>query len=221
MAMWTGGRVSPRYRLVVALCLLIGLGVTMRPVVAAAGILGETAAAADGAGETETAYVYSPPERFDDGWTVSSLEAEGMDTKTIELLTNRIRTNQYEHIYAMAIVKNGALVHEAYFNGRDRDSRIKVHSITKSVTSMLVGIAIAGGQIEGIDKTVISYLPGYETYFDDPRKRAITLEHILTLKTGWKWYEDGAVYDDPLTAPEGRTAVCASTRGTWRRSGSW
>jgi CubicO group peptidase (beta-lactamase class C family) len=173
---------------VFALCLLVGLG-------SAAAV-----AAAGSVGETETTYDYSPPEQLDDGWKVSTLEAEGIDTETIELLTGRIHNNKYKHIYSMAIVKNGALVHEAYFNGRDRDSRIKIHSITKSVTSMLIGIAIANGKIGGLDETVMTYLPDCEKYVDDPRKNAITLEHILTLKTGWKWDEKSAIYDDPTNS---------------------
>lgn len=170
---------------VFALCLLIGVGAAV------------DIAVAGGAGGTETAYVYSPPEQLDDGWNVSTLEAEDIDTKTIELLTDRIQNNKYKHIYSMAIVKNGFLVHEAYFNGRDRDARLKIHSITKSITSLLIGIAIESGKIDGLDETAMTYLPGYVKYVDDPRIKTINLEHILTLKTGWKWDEQSAIYDDP------------------------
>ena len=62
---------------------------------------------------------------------------------------------------------------------------------------MLVGIAIQDGKIGGIDETVMAYLPDYAQYVDDPRKNAITLEHVLTLRTGWKWDEESAIYDDP------------------------
>jgi CubicO group peptidase (beta-lactamase class C family) len=173
---------------VFALCLLVGLSAA--PDNAAAGRLDET----------EATYVYSPPEQLNDGWKVSTLEAESIDTETIELLTSRIQNNKYKHIYSMAIVKNGSLVHEAYFNGRDRETRIKMHSITKSVTSMLIGIAIESGLIGGLDETVMTYLPDYEEYVDDPRKNTITLEHILMLKTGWKWDEQSAIYDDPTNS---------------------
>jgi len=120
-----------------------------------------------------------------------------MDTEIIERLTGRIHSNEYKHIYAMAVVKNGALVHEAYFNDRDRNSRIKTHSITKSVTSLLIGIAIDQGHMAGLDEPVMTYLPDYEKYIDDPRKNTITIEHILTLRTGWKWDEQSVIYDDP------------------------
>lgn len=171
-------------------CMLLALSALVGP-----GTVADVPAAG-GVGEAETAYVYSRPEQLDDGWKVSTLETEGIDTETIELLTSRIHNNKYKHIYSMAIVKNGALVHEAYFNGRDRNSRIKLHSITKSVTSMLIGIAIENREIGGLDETVMTYLPNYGRYVDDPRKNAITLKHILTLKTGWRWDEESAIYDD-------------------------
>lgn len=143
------------------------------------------------------AYVYEVPERLDDGWKVSSLEAEGMDTKRITHLTNQIVGGKYQGIHSMVIVKNGALVHEAYFDGRGRDDLRTIYSITKSVTSALIGIAIDKGFIEGVDETLVSLLPEYAGAIEDERVKGITLEQILTLTSGLEWDEKSYPYNNP------------------------
>jgi CubicO group peptidase (beta-lactamase class C family) len=85
---------------------------------------------------------YRMPEQLGDGWVISTLDAEGMDTQLIEGLDGEIDRGTFRGIYAMVIVRNGALVHEAYFQGHDRDTLETTYSITKSVTSSLIGIAI-------------------------------------------------------------------------------
>ncbi len=141
-------------------------------------------------------YVYEAPKQVDDGWRVSSLEAEGMDIDIITRLTNNVRDGRFEGINSILIVKNGAIVHEVYFEGYERESLQTIYSITKSVTSGLIGIAIDNGVIDGVDQTIEELLPEYAKDIKDERLRDVTLEQILTLTSGLEWDEKSFPYDD-------------------------
>ena len=64
------------------------------------------------------------------------------------------------------------------------DWRHGVASCTKSVLSSLVGIAIQQGFIESIQQPMLDFFPGRKIANRDPRKEAITLEHLLTMSSG-------------------------------------
>jgi CubicO group peptidase (beta-lactamase class C family) len=142
-------------------------------------------------------YVYTPPEQLDDGWTVASLSDVGMNEETIVKLTDKILNGTFEGIHSMIVIKDGLLVHEVYVDGYDRESLQRIYSITKSVTSALIGIAIEEEFIKSVDEPVHTFFPQYADAFDDPKKREITLEHILTLTSGLDWVESEVSYGDP------------------------
>ena len=142
-------------------------------------------------------YTYTIPERLDDGWEVSSLAAEGIDTPTIVRLTEQIEQDEYNAVHGCLIVKNGLLVYEEYFHGFRREKLHRLYSVTKSVTSALIGIAIDRGQIGGVDETVVSFFPEYVDEGWDHAKDAITLEHLLTMTAGLKYDEHSYAYSDP------------------------
>jgi len=143
-------------------------------------------------------YEYKVPQQLNDGWEVSSLKAEGINTKAIEEITEQIKTeSRFRRIYSMLIIKNGKLVHEAYFAGRDRNSLHVMASITKSVTSTLIGIAIDKGFIKSVNEGVFSLLPQYAKGIKDPKKKDIKLKHLLTMSSGLEWIEYGVSYDIP------------------------
>jgi len=139
-------------------------------------------------------YTYQMPEQLDDGWIVSSLQDEGMDTEIIEEVTSRIIDKQFRGIHSLLIVKNGSLVHEAYFEGYQRNNLQTIFSITKSVSSALIGIALDQGIIHSLDDTVLSFFPQYN--IQDADKQKIKLRHILTLTSGLAWDEKSYPYSD-------------------------
>ena len=61
----------------------------------------------------------------------------------------------------MVVLKNGKRVYENYFGGCTGDSRIHVFSVTKSVVSVLLGIALDKGYISGIDQRVLDFWCAY------------------------------------------------------------
>ena len=77
----------------------------------------------------------------------------------------------------------GQIVLERYFNGARAAQAANIKSASKSVISALVGIAIAQGQIKSVDQRIVDYFP--ELANDpEPRKRDITIEDLLTMRSG-------------------------------------
>jgi CubicO group peptidase (beta-lactamase class C family) len=93
------------------------------------------------------------------------------------------------------IIKDGYIVGEAYFGDFKVDSRHVSHSMAKSFTSALIGIAINKGLIKGIDERICKYYKEWDCNDkNDPRSR-ISIRHAMTLTTGLEWHEDWTVWD--------------------------
>lgn len=67
-------------------------------------------------------------------------------------------------------------------------------SVTKSITSIVYGIALTRGDIASIDEPIEPLFPQQARFFGDPRKRQITLRHLLSMTSGIRWPEGGS-YD--------------------------
>jgi len=93
-------------------------------------------------------------------------------------------------VSGLLIVKNGKIVLERYGLGRKTGDRWTSFSVGKSVTSTLVGAAIADGHIAGLDAQVTTYLPELKGSAYD----SVTVRDLLTMRSGVKWNED---YTDP------------------------
>lgn len=90
----------------------------------------------------------------------------------------------------LIVVKDGEILFEHYGKGNDPSTRWVSFSVTKSVTSMLIGAAIADGYIESVKEPVAHYLPRLRgTPYEDA-----TIEHVLHMASGVAWNED---YADP------------------------
>ena len=139
-------------------------------------------------------YKYQIPEQKNDGWNVSSLSEVGMDVSAIEEITDNILNDQYKGIHSMLIVRKGFLVFEEYFKGYKSDDLQHIFSITKSVSSSLIGIAIDKEFLQGVEDSVLFFFPQYN--ITDPIKQKLLLKHILTLTTGFDWDEKTYPYTD-------------------------
>lgn len=87
---------------------------------------------------------------------------------------------------SMLVARDGRIVSEQYYRGARRDRRVNIKSASKSVISALVGIAIADGHIRGVEHPLVELLsPRYQADLaGDPRKRAITVEQLLSMRAG-------------------------------------
>ncbi|MFY9555933.1 MAG: serine hydrolase [Blastocatellia bacterium] len=125
------------------------------------------------------------------GWRTSSPQDQQLNNKILKKLIKRIRRNEISGIDSLLIARNGYLVTEEYFNGWGADDLHTLQSDSKSVTSLLVGIALNQGKITSIDQPVLSFFPEYLKIRNlDSRKSAMTLRDLLTMRTGLDWGED-------------------------------
>ena len=153
-----------------------------------------------------TTYQYIVPVKMDDGWETAALSSENLDADLIKDLFERINDNTYKNIHSVLLVKNGKLVVEAYFPGQDsegqfhafqRDTLHELHSATKSVNSILIGIAIDQHLIRGVDEKISAFFPEYSDIFADGKKDRIELKDCLSMTAGLSWDEWTYPYGDP------------------------
>jgi CubicO group peptidase (beta-lactamase class C family) len=143
---------------------------------------------------------YTPQTRAD-GWEISTPAREGIDQDGLAAAYREFfSSDRYHTAISLLVVRNGRLIAEGYCRDRgDVDVARNIKSCTKSVTSLLTGIALDQGLISGLDRKVYDYIP---EYFDgDPAKRAITLADALTMRTGLD-YGDDDTRDMVINEPE-------------------
>ncbi len=120
------------------------------------------------------------PDQLADGWETASLGEVGIAPQKFAGLEQEIEDGGYENLHSILLVKDGKLILEAYFNGYSSYTREDVASVTKSVTSALIGIAIAQGFIESVDQPLASLLPEYaDLIHSDPAKENLTLRRTF------------------------------------------
>ena len=93
-------------------------------------------------------------------------------------------------LYSLLIGRYGELIVEKYYNNHEPNSLHDVRSVTKSITSILVGIALDKGYISGADQMMHEYLnPIVDSIETD--KLQISIEHLLTMSGGFEWVQFG------------------------------
>ena len=108
-----------------------------------------------------------------------SLDWEESDTRA---LTEAIDAGTYGAVSSLWVERDGVVVYEHYFRGADRSTQHNMRSVGKTVTGMLVGIAIENGLIDDVDARVVSYFDDLRPFANnDERKESMTLEDLLTM----------------------------------------
>jgi len=118
-----------------------------------------------------------------ENWRQSNPEAQGMDSGKLMRVIPFIIEN-LPNIQSLLVVRNGYVVFENYYGPGMPDQQNTVHSVTKSITSILAGLAKDEGLIGDLNQTLYDILPEYYDSTIDPAKKAITLEHLLTMTAG-------------------------------------
>ena len=120
-------------------------------------------------------------------WINSTPEAQCMNSTLLNQMIDYVYDQAF-NLHSIIVVKNGYIVLEEYPSPRyHQTSHHILYSVTKSVTSALVGIAIDKGFIEDVNQTVIDYFPNRTIENLDSRKNQITIEHLLTMSAGFEW----------------------------------
>ena len=119
---------------------------------------------------------------------------------------------------SLLVLRRGKIVYESYAEGWDEDTAHPMFSVTKSVLSALVGIAIGEGKIMGVHQKVIEIVPEWTDTIapGQESKRNMTIEHLLTMTSGlpgdgdysdWNWWDAAdtgeAAFQTPQAAAPG------------------
>ncbi len=129
---------------------------------------------------------YRQPEALGDGLVTADAADVGITHADIEQVIDAVVAGQAGVLHALLVVKDGRLVVEEYFHGYGRDDLHRLASVTKSVSSLLVGLAMDRGVIAGVDAPLLPFFPDLQPG-DDPRWRDQTLDHLLTMSMGLDW----------------------------------
>jgi CubicO group peptidase (beta-lactamase class C family) len=142
-------------------------------------------------GKTPGRYVYRVPPALGDGWATASVDQVGIDRAGIERAVQRIVDMSMDSInapqvHALLLVRNGKLVLEEYFHGENRDKLHNERSAGKSVSATIIGAAMLAGAPIRLSTPVYQVMNGGTFPADlEPRKRAMTLEHLMTMSSGY------------------------------------
>lgn len=160
------------------------------------------------------------------GWASSTPEQEGMDGAALGALDAEFASGSRGQITGMLVIRHGRVVFDRsythdfakLFEGRDpirgpynyydpdwhpfyRHGPLHtMQSVSKSVTSALVGIAIGRGELPGVETKVTPMFEGFRLPDTDARRAEMTLEHVLTMTTGIRWDESTVTYTDPANS---------------------
>lgn len=96
-------------------------------------------------------------------------------------------SEKYGNTTGIVIWKDGKTVYEKYFQGCTRDSRIHVYSVTKSIVSALIGIALEEGVIKSLNQRVLEFFPDYIVKDKEKSIQNITLRNLLTMTAPYKY----------------------------------
>jgi CubicO group peptidase (beta-lactamase class C family) len=133
---------------------------------------------------TVTAQSSSSPESRNDGLITAAPESVGVAAKPLHDMDAAVRAGEFKKIGSVLVARHGKLVFEDYFDG-DAGTLRDTRSATKSITDMLVGIAISERKLSSVDARVLALLPerARKMQDPDPRKEKITVEDFLTMSS--------------------------------------
>lgn len=127
-------------------------------------------------------------------WATAAPEMQGLDSAQLAGALVRIEHEQLA-VRSLLVIRNGFLVSAAYFDPYQAETPVRLQSVTKSVISALVGVAITRGYLQGVDQKLIEFFPERTIANLDANKRAITLKHLLTMTSGFDCADNAGTTD--------------------------
>ncbi len=103
-----------------------------------------------------------------------------------------ISAKHIPNLKSLTVSRNGVLRRDAYFNNGSPDTLYDVRSVTKTVSGILIGIALDKGYLSSLDQQLGEFLKAPE-YIITPDKARITIRHLLTMSSGFAWNEMNSV----------------------------
>ncbi len=115
---------------------------------------------------------------------VQAQPSEGAPPSVVSFDAAVATASELARLSSLLVSWHGDLVLEKYFNGARAARPANVKSVSKSIISALVGIAIEQGKIKGVRQPAADFLPELQSRNLDAAKRAITIEDLLTMRSG-------------------------------------
>jgi CubicO group peptidase (beta-lactamase class C family) len=176
---------------------ILGLLCILTALVASCSSLPATLIATNAPAVTTATGPYWPTE----GWRTSAPEAQGMEAEKLAEMLTAIQ-EQHLNLHSLLVIRNGYLVSETYFGSYQQDTRHETYSVTKSFVATLIGIAIDKGYIDGVDQRIVDFFPQRTLANLDTQKEDMTLEDVLTMRSGLDWQEGDAAYGEMYRSPD-------------------
>lgn len=119
-----------------------------------------------------------------DGWVKAVAGESGLSEAKLRAMSVAVRSGEFKKIGSILIARRGKLAYEDYMDASP-DSLRDTRSATKSITAILVGIAIQEGKLSGVGAKVLDLLPEHARRLQnpDPRKAGIAVEDLLTMSS--------------------------------------
>jgi CubicO group peptidase (beta-lactamase class C family) len=125
----------------------------------------------------------APPDR-QDGWPTATAASARISAARLQAMEAAIRSGEFKKITSVVLSRQGKLVYEAYFDGSDPVTTRNTRSVTKTITGMLVGVAIDRGLLPGVNAPLLPFFSDRKPFENpDPRKDKITVEDLLTMSS--------------------------------------
>jgi CubicO group peptidase (beta-lactamase class C family) len=144
----------------------------------------------------------------DDDWPTATLDESGFDLVKMQQLTQRLESGWHPNAHMVLVAYQGKLIYEKYLSGDDEIWGVQVghrefnenslhdlRSISKSVTSLLLGIALGGNFETALSRPIIEYFPEFADQVADGVER-VTLHQVLTMSAGFQWNEMEVPYSN-------------------------
>ncbi len=113
-------------------------------------------------------------------WSQEKTAESGINGAALESLYAEVAREPHHDLKGIVIVRNGRVAGEQYFNGDSVDTLHDIRSATKSITSLLMGIAIQKGLVHSVNDSIALYLPG----LPKDGKERITIKDLLNMRSG-------------------------------------
>jgi len=136
-------------------------------------------------------------------------EQRGFDPSIGRRLCAGVEAGLLPHLHVVLAERGGETVLESYGSGPDEnwgrsigdvsftaDTLHDLRSVSKSIVSLLYGIALERGDVPKLDTPLLDLFPDYPDLAGDPKRRGLTVEHALTMTLGMDW-DETRPYTDP------------------------
>lgn len=124
------------------------------------------------------------PPAAQDGWITSTPESNGIAADRLRAMEKAIRSGEFKKITSILIARHRKLVYEQYFDEGGAAALRDTRSASKTITSMLIGMALAQKKLSGVDARILPVFADKRPLeHPDPRKEKITIEDFLTMSS--------------------------------------